>query len=316
MIECKIYNKRNYLDWENFIDNSTNGTIFHYRRFIDYHEKPIFKDCSLMFYKKSRLLAVLPGAIIEKKFISHPGTSFGSFVHNTKLSYSDAAQITKSFKNFIENNQFKQTQLTMTPLVYNKSISNYIEFCLYNLSFNYGRLELTNVININQIEENVIIDFKKENRTAVRKAIKNNVIVQQSEKFDEFYSILEKNLKLRHNVAPTHTLKEIIKIKKIFPDQIKLFTAEHENRVVAGVLNFICNSQTILAFYISHDEKFQEFRPLNLLFSEIFKWSKKNKYQFYDFGLFTNLGEPNISLAKFKESFGAEGVFRKTMILG
>ena len=43
--------------------------------------------------------------------------------------------------------------------------------------------------------------------------------------------------------------------------------------MIAGVVNFICNNNTVLAFYICQNYKFQKFRPLNLLFTHIFKWA-------------------------------------------
>ena len=55
---------------------------------------------------------------------------------------------------------------------------------------------------------------------------------------------------------------------------------------------------------------FQELRPLNLLFFDIFKWSLKNNIKVYDFGTFTDKGIANMGLGRFKESFGASGVFR------
>ena len=315
MIECKIFTKTNYTEWENFIDNSTNGTLFHYRKFIDYHKNPPFTDCSLLFYKKNKIIAVLPAAIKDDQFISHPGTSFGSFIYNSQLSYSDASNIMTAFKIFIDQNNYEKIIITLTPDYYNESISHYIEFCLYQLSFKYLRLELSSIVNLNKNIDDVFLNFKAENRRAIRKAKKEKISIERSDKYDEFYSILKKNLKLRHNVEPTHTIKEIEKIKELFPDQIDLFTAEYNNKVIAGVINFICNEQTILAFYISHDMKFQNLRPLNLMFSKIFEWSIHNNYKYYDFGLFTDYEKPNMSLARFKESFWAEGGFRKTMIL-
>tara|TARA_B100001250_G_C19789018_1_gene785558 strand:- start:584 stop:1534 length:951 start_codon:yes stop_codon:yes gene_type:complete len=315
MIKCQKFTQSNCEDWERFISSSSNGTIFHYRKFIDYHENPPFQDSSLLFYKKNHLIAVLPAAIKDNQFISHPGISFGSFIYNTQLSYSDTLNIINAFKNYLDQKKYKKVIITLPPDCYSKSISHYIEFCLYQLSFKYLRLELSNVVNINKKIDEVMGDFKTENRTAIRKAKKANLIIQQSEKYDDFYSILKKNLKLRHNVIPTHTIKEIKKIKELFPNEINLFTAEHNNNVIAGVINFVCNQQTVLAFYISHNTEFQNLRPLNLLFVEIFEWAISNKYQYYDFGLFTDYEKPNISLARFKESFGSEGVFRKTMIL-
>ena len=83
--------------------------------------------------------------------------------------------------------------------------------------------------------------------------------------------------------------------------------------MIAGALNFIVKEDVVLAFYISHKEEFQELRPLNLLFYSIFKWAIKEKIKVYDFGIFTVNEEPNYGLARFKENFGANGYFRKTL---
>ena len=131
-------------------------------------------------------------------------------------------------------------------------------------------------------------------------------------KFDEFYNILQNNLKIRHNVTPTHTLNELLKLKGLFPDKIKLFGAFLNNKMVAGVVNFMCTEDVVLAFYISHDEKYQETRALNLLFYSIFDWAIKNEFKVFDFGIFTVDEEPNFGLARFKENFGASGMFRDT----
>ena len=82
--------------------------------------------------------------------------------------------------------------------------------------------------------------------------------------------------------------------------------------MIAGVLNFNIKDDVVLAFYISHKEKFQELRPLNLLFYSIFEWCIKEKIKVYDFGIFTVSGEPNMGLGRFKENFGASGIFRDT----
>jgi lipid II:glycine glycyltransferase (peptidoglycan interpeptide bridge formation enzyme) len=83
--------------------------------------------------------------------------------------------------------------------------------------------------------------------------------------------------------------------------------------MIAGVVNFIVNKHVVLAFYISHDEDFIEMRPLNLLFYTIFKWAIDIKIKIYDFGIFTVDGNPNMGLGRFKENFGASGIFRDTI---
>ena len=71
----------------------------------------------------------------------------------------------------------------------------------------------------------------------------------------------------------------------------------------------------VLAFYISHDELYNQYRPLNILFYEVFSWAIESKYKVYDFGIFTVNEEPNMGLGRFKENFGASGIFRDTIEL-
>ena len=58
--------------------------------------------------------------------------------------------------------------------------------------------------------EKCLDNFKSNHRTAVRKAEKSGIQIRQSEDFTSFFSILKKNLSIRHNVEPTHTLEELI----------------------------------------------------------------------------------------------------------
>ena len=301
--------------WDNFINCSNNGTLFHYRKFLNYHENAVFNDCSLLFYKNNKLISVLPGAIKKGIYYSHPGISFGGFIYNEKISYSNAQNIVETFINYIKKNNCNKIQITIPPTFYSQNPSDYIEFCLNKYGFKNKRLELSNVLHLNSDFEKIYKSYKPAARQANRKAEKLGISIEKSEQFDEFYSILSKNLSLRHNVTPTHTLSELKKLKKLFPEKIELFTANLNEKIIAGVINFICNDNTVLAFYISHDIKYQNMRPLNILFTHIFQWAINNKYQYYDFGLFTVNGEPNLSLARFKESFGTDGIFRKTMVL-
>ena len=47
----------------------------------------------------------------------------------------------------------------------------------------------------------------------------------------------------------------------------------------------------------------------------IIKWAIEKKLQTLDFGIFTANETPNMGLARFKENFGASGIFRDTLEL-
>jgi len=204
-------------------------------------------------------------------------------------------------------------KLTQPPTIYSKRLSHYIDFALQKNGFLYAKREISSILFLEKSIDENLSKFKSTHRTAVRKAEKSGVVVKETDDFASFYEILKKNLSIRHDVKPTHSLDELLHLKELFPDKINLFGAYIEGEMVAGVINFIATENVVLAFYISHNEDFQEVRPINLLFYKIFEWAIQKKYNVFDFGIFTVNEEPNMGLARFKENFGASGQFRDTM---
>jgi predicted N-acyltransferase len=319
MIEIKKFIIEQSDLWEKIVKEANNGTLFHTRKFLSYHPPGRFIDHSLVIYKKNKPYILFPAAESEiegkRILVSHPGASYGSFVVPAELPFTDSYKIVELLIKYAKSQNFKKIRLTPPPTIYNRRLSNYIDFSLLQHGFRYFKREISSILFLESTVEQNLTKFKPSHRQAVRKAIKEDIIVRESIRFDEFYNILENNLKIRHNVIPTHTLNELLKLKAMFPDKIKLFGAFLKNKMVAGVVNFICTRDVVLAFYISHDEKYQGTRALNLLFFSIFDWAIKNKIKVFDFGIFTVNEKPNFGLARFKENFGASGVFRDTFEL-
>jgi hypothetical protein len=304
--------------WEQFVQNSNNGTIFHTRQFLGYHPPDRFRDHSLIFLDGNRITGLFPAVLlnIDSKniLVSHRGASYGGFVYNENLSISQAFKLLEALDKYAADNQIHRIEMTLPPVIYHQRPSHYIDFALYKSGYSYKKREISSVIPIDFNENSILEQFKPESRTAYRRAKKQGVEIRQSDNFSDFYKILEKNLELRHNVKPTHTLEELIRLKTFFPDRIRQWTAHIRGELAAGVTNFLANDRVLLAFYISHDHRFQKYRPLNLMFYEIIYWCISNQIKFLDFGIFTVNEDPNWGLAKFKESFGARGIFRDTFI--
>jgi hypothetical protein len=316
MITVKRFNN-NSPAWDNFVSSANNGTLFHTRRFLNYHHEGRFNDHSLEFFKKGKLVGVFPAAIIETEnsriLVSHPGASVGSFVVPEDLTFADALEMVEQLIEYSKSENFNGIKLTQPPTIYSKRLSHYIDFALQKNGFMYVKREISSILFLEKSIDENLTKFKSTHRTAVRKAEKSGVIVKQTDDFASFYEILEKNLSIRHDVKPTHSLDELLHLKEIFPQKINLFGAYIEGKMVAGVVNFIATENVVLAFYISHDEAFQEVRPTNLLFYEIFEWAIQKKFSVFDFGIFTVNEKPNFGLARFKENFGASGQFRDTL---
>lgn len=304
--------------WDDFVWQANNGNIFHTRQFLNYHPPGRFEDHSLIFRKDNKVHALMPATVKfeghRKILVSHRGASYGGIVTKYHLSVKDAFGMVDILLEHAAENEFKGIDITPPPQIYLTRPCDYIDFALVKNQFGYRKREISSVIPLTFPEEEILGTFTPESRRAVRRAMKLGVVVRESDDYERFYTILKKNLKMRHNVQPTHTLDELLKLKEIFPDRIFLHAAYHEEKMVAGVVMFHCNARVTLAFYISHDEDHQQYRGVNLLFYEIIRQAIRDKFAYLDFGIFTVDMDPNWGLGRFKESFGAQGVFRDSFL--
>ncbi|MCU7496625.1 MAG: GNAT family N-acetyltransferase [Ignavibacteria bacterium] len=301
-------------EWDEFVEESDNGTIFHTRKFLSYHPQDRFQDASIVVKRKNNLFSVLPAVIIErdgKKILSsHAGASYGSFAYRSDLNFQDAHDLVDILLDHAKKLKCDRVQVTPPPIIYQSKLSNYIDFALVRNGFSYLKREVSSVVQLDTERDKLIYTYRPEARTALKKAIKQGVEIAECERFEEYYEILKKNLKMRHGVTPTHTLDELLKLKYMFPTKVRLWGAFVGDKLIAGVCNFSANSRVVLAFYISHDEDYQEYRAVNLLFYEIMKRYQDEGFKYLDFGIFTVNMDPNWGLARFKENFGSRGIFR------
>lgn len=302
--------------WDEFVRSADNGTIFHQRTFLNYHPPERFNDHSLVIRSKGTIQALFPAVEWtidrDKTLFSHRGASYGGFVYQS-VSLEQALGWVQALKHYARESGFSRILMTIPPMLYAERPTNYCDFALVSEGFRYQKRELTAVLAVPPSEEEIFSLFKQEARTATRKAAKMGVTIAQSSDYAAYYDILSHNLMMRHGATPTHTLTELEYLAKTFPDHIALQAAFLQGRMIAGVVNFIANPRTMLGFYISDNKEFQEYRALNLLFYEIFRDCAARGIEWYDFGTFTLNMQPNFGLGKFKETFGARGIFRDTL---
>lgn len=318
-LNVRRFNESDTPVWEIFVLSANNGTIFHERKFLSYHPRERFIDHSLILEKNGKIQALFPAVeIVDKQrrsLVSHQGSSYGGLVVERDLSIQDSYNYVEAVLDHAKKESFDRIQLTLPPAIYQNRVSNYLDFTLIKHGFTYKKRDVSSILSIESSPDKNLQRFRSTHRTAVRKAIKQGVKIKESEEWSAFYALLKENLKIRHNVQPTHTLEELQKLKKLYPDRIRLFGAYWKEELIAGVVNFSVNQDVVLAFYISHREAFQHLRAVNLLFYEIIKWCHENTFKYLDFGIFTVNMEPNFGLGRFKENFGASGVFRDTFEL-
>ena len=237
-MEVIEYHKKLSAEWEEFVENSNNGTIFHLQKFFDYHPRSRFRHRHLLIKKGNRIRALFPAADQDssegKVLASHPGASYGGLVFPPDMGVRESISAVKTLLDFSRKQGFTKIVFTQAPIVYHKVLSNYVDFAVWTSGARYLRRELSAVI---AAVRDPLTIFRPQARTAVRKSIKSGVTVRESQDYTKFYGMLKMNLKMRHNVTPTHSLDELILLTRLFPKVSKsCFFQHHWRRLLQSSL--------------------------------------------------------------------------------
>ena len=302
MFSLSLYNSSLKSQWDNFINESKNGTFLFNRDFIEYH-KNRFKDYSILFYKLDKLIAVFPANRLDDKIYSHQGLTYGGLILSKQIKFSDVFQIFNLLLSHLYETNYSTLIIKEIPEIYKALPSSEVNYLLHRKKAKLIRRDLLSVI-------------KRGNNSYSRDRIQGNkrgkkfkLTVKETLSFDEFWNtLLIPNLKNKHNVAPVHSLDEIIVLNKSFPKKIRQFNVYLDDKIVAGTTVFETKTTAHIQYISANSEK-NKLGSLDYLFiyliEEVF-----NKKDYFDFGTSNeNNGEfINQGLLYWKEGFGARSI--------
>ncbi len=312
------YSEKYRDDWDQFVLNSNNGTIFHLQKFFDYHTPGKFNFNHLIFIENDRIEAVLPGSKTNELFESPVGASYGSIV-TKDIKFKEAMEIVSTLKNYGKKNRIEEFLLTPPPIVYEEKQNQNLDFAMLWQGFKFDLHYISSAIKLDP-DEDILPRFQATVRRNIRKSLKNKEVrVEINERYDEFYPILIDN-KSRHNVKPTHSYEDLLKLKELMPENLKLFMVYYKDIPIAGSLMFFCNKQVALCFYNMLLYDYAEFKPIHRVMYEVVKYSTEQGYKYVDIGVSQdtkadNPMTPSMNLIDFKEKFDAKTVMRNTFYI-
>jgi len=309
-----IYNQNAKREWDEFIDNSKNGTFMLKRDYMDYHSDR-FKDFSLMFYDDEKLIAVMPASLHGNELRSHGGLTYGGIISNRKMTSPKMLDVFDSLKEFLKENGIKKLLYKRVPSIYHNYPSDEDLYALFRNDAKIVRRDISTAI---LLEDK--INFNERRRRNIKKAIKANLKVIQSFDFDGYINLVNDVLGAYHGAKAVHTGAELKLLADRFPEVIKLFIATNEeNEMLAGVLIFD-TPLTVHSQYIANSDKGREIGALDLVFDYLINeycTSHTNpqgtielKKKYFDFGI-SNEEEGrvlNLGLVGQKQEFGGRGI--------
>lgn len=306
MIRIVKYCNESKKEWDTFVQSSRTDTFLFYRDYMDYHSYK-FDDSSFLFYKRDKLIAIMPGNIENNVFFSHKGLTYGGLVLSKSIGVTDVFEIYNTLLNYLKNIGINEIVIKLLPYIYFNIPSQEEIYFL----FNNNALKISCSIS-SVLYKNSRINFTESRKSGLRKAKKNNINVEETSDFNSFWIILENNLKNNYNTKPVHSIDEIIYLKNKFPNNIKLYSANLNNEMIAGTVVYVMNN-VVRVQYISANSIGKELGAIDIIFDELINESLK-KVDFFDFGQSTeNDGYYlNKNLIFQKEGFGGRGVVFET----
>jgi hypothetical protein len=299
----KQYESKYFDQWNAFISKAKNATFIFHRDFMEYHEER-FQDYSLLIFEEDKLIAVLPANRVGEIVYSHQGLTYGGLVYAEHMKLASVINVFSSILLFSDQKGVQKIHIKTIPSIYHTKPSEEIQYALFLAEAQLIRRDTLSVIDL--FQENTVAKGRK---SSLKKAVQNKLVIKEENDFEQFWNgILIPNLSERYQAKPVHSLDEITRLKKIFPDNIKQFNVYYNNAIVAGATIFETPG-VVHCQYISKFEKKHTLNSLDFLFDFLIQ-KQFSKKRFFDFGS-SNLDEGkklNEGLTYWKESFGASTV--------
>lgn len=298
------YSSSDKTAWNEFVATSRQGTFLIDRNYMDYHADR-FTDHSLMFYDaKGRLRALLPANEKDGTLWSHQGLTYGGLITDERMTAADTVVLFEELNSYLRSKGIKRVVYKAIPWIYHRLPA---EEDLYAIFRTCDAKLMARDISSTIILENRI-RFAELRRRCVKKAIKANIEVHESNDFESFWNILNTNLTNKYHVTPVHSKKELRLLQSRFPDCIKLYCALMGSEMLAGVVVFLTPT-TIHTQYISASVNGKSRGALDIVFDHLINRSDFQQ-PYFDFGKSTeDCGHIlNESLIYQKEGFGGRAV--------
>ena len=299
----KRYQENDYENWNAFIGRAKNATFLFHRDFMEYHNNR-FQDYCLIVLDDEKWVAILPANIVGNEVFSHQGLTYGGLIYSEKIKLAAIIEILKRILLFLNDNHIEKLQIKLIPSIYHQKPAEELNYALFLADAQLIRRDSMAVIDLSK--KLLIANGRKE---GIKKGQKNKLEIREVDVFEEFWNqILIPNLAKKHQAKPVHSLEEIIKMKALFPENIRQFNVYQNGIIVAGTTIFE-TSTVAHCQYISGKEDKNELGGLDLLFYQLISETFKNKCLF-DFGTSNeNQGRKlNNGLSYWKESFGASTI--------
>jgi len=288
--------------WNEFVNKSKNGVFLFFREYMDYHADR-FEDKSLLFFEDDKLVALLPANRSKEEFISHGGLTFGGVVADERMTVSLMLRIFEQLTVYLKEEGYLRIIYKPVSHIYHRTPSEEDLYALFAQGARLIRRDLSTTIALKNR-----LPYAKGRKWSINKAKKAGLAVRPSVDFDSFMAIEEYVLRKYHGTKPVHSAAEIRLLAQRFPENIRLFGAFQDSRMLAGIIIY-ADGPVAHTQYISSTDEGREIGASDLVLDHLIQDVYSDK-TYFDFGISTEQAgyRLNSGLALYKENFGGRAI--------
>lgn len=257
-----------------------------------------------MFYRNGELYALLPANRDDCVLWSHRGLTYGGIIMNEKSTAARIQQLFRELNDYLRADGLMKVIYKPVPHLFHRIPS---EEDIYSL-FSVCDAKLIDRSLSSTLILQTPLKWHRDRKYGINKAKAHGVAVGESQDWKGFWEVLTYNLRNKYDSRPVHTLEEIELLHHRFPQQIRLFTASKEGKVLGGTVLYITPT-VVHTQYISANLEGKQWRVIDALFDYLLHecdWHQR----YFDFGTSNEedgkiLVEPLIYQ---KEGFGGRGI--------
>lgn len=311
------YNPSHFNEWNAFVEASNEGTLFHRLDFLAYHrERFLQKEHHMLFYKGQQLFGVMPMALIPENgnitARSPYGASYGGPVFERSLDYAESKIVVASLIDYLSHLKVASCKLVLPITCCYSRYSDTFRLALLEYGFRCTNRDISSVVHL-KTDRHISEYMNSRARNMARKAQKSGVSIIQHASIEHFWLVVQKTFE-NHGVNPTHSLDEFQWLCTNLPEQVYVDVAYIGDQPAAGIGYFVINKRVISSFYLCRDAEFQDTQAQSLLIYDALVRLQNSSFTWFDFGTSSVNMQGRENIFRFKESFGAIGLFRDTYI--
>ncbi len=303
MFDIVRYTPAHHDTWNSYVAKARNATFLFYREYMDYHSDR-FYDHSLLFFMGSRLHSVMPAHAVGEIFCSHRGLTYGGLLMDDDVTTADVLVLFGELNEYLRRQGFRKVLYRAIPWVYHRQPA---EEDLYAMFWKCGA-RLQQRMSGTVIFMDHSLRWRKDHRRRLRQAQAAGMRVERGGSLQDFWPILNDNLKQKFNAQSVHTLEEITLLKSRFPDKIIQYNAWMGDEIVGGI-TFYVMGHVLHGQYSGTNDKGKQYGAMEAIYNQVM-FQDYVHMRYLDFGTSNEEGGRvlNEGLIAHKEGYGGRTV--------